>query len=108
MSRWYSRWAPEWAATLLRRIWPDRMSEGELVAQMDTAVHIPGVANSWTMPVRGRVVMLSTGLRNAIGSGRGIGSRSAPLRWQDRCCRDLRAQSFRGSNAAAHVITAYH
>jgi Cu(I)/Ag(I) efflux system membrane protein CusA/SilA len=67
VSRWYSTWSPEWLAVLLRRIWPDRMREAELAAQMDAALHLPGVSNSWTMPVRGRIDMLSTGLRSAIG-----------------------------------------
>jgi len=65
--RWYSRWSPEWVAALLRHIWPDRMTEAELAAQVDAALHLPGVSNSWTTPVRGRIDMLSTGLRSAIG-----------------------------------------
>jgi Cu(I)/Ag(I) efflux system membrane protein CusA/SilA len=67
VSRWYSGWSPEWVVAMLRRIWPDRMSEAELAARMDAALHLPGVSNSWTMPVRGRIDMLSTGLRSAIG-----------------------------------------
>jgi Cu(I)/Ag(I) efflux system membrane protein CusA/SilA len=67
VSRWYSGWSPEWVAALLRPIWPDRMSEAGLAARMDAAIHVPGVSNSWTMPVRGRIDMLSTGLRTAIG-----------------------------------------
>jgi Cu(I)/Ag(I) efflux system membrane protein CusA/SilA len=65
--RLYSRWSPEPVAAVLRRIWPDRISKADLVARMDAAIHLPGVSNSWTMPVRGRINMLSTGLRSAIG-----------------------------------------
>jgi len=65
--RWYSAWSPAWLAAPLRHVWPDRMSEPELAAKMDTALRLPGVSNSWTMPVRGRIDMLSTGLRSAIG-----------------------------------------
>src|SRR6185369_17981562 len=59
---WYSGWAPDWLARLLRPIWSDRIGERELVAAMDAALHLPGVSNSWTMPIRSRVDMLSTGL----------------------------------------------
>jgi Cu(I)/Ag(I) efflux system membrane protein CusA/SilA len=39
----------------------------ELVAEMDRALKIPGVSNSWTMPVRGRIDMLATGMRGRLG-----------------------------------------
>ncbi len=65
--RWYSSWAPSWLGSLLRHVWPDRIGERELISQMDSALHLPGVSNSWTMPVRGRIDMLSTGLRSPIG-----------------------------------------
>lgn len=65
--RWYSGWAPAWLASLLGHLWPDRIGEPELIAEMDATLHLPGVSNSWTMPVRGRIDMLSTGLRSAIG-----------------------------------------
>jgi Cu(I)/Ag(I) efflux system membrane protein CusA/SilA len=65
--RWYSAWSPHWLEAVLRRIWPDRKSEADLVAEMDAALRLPGLSNSWTMPVRGRIDMLSSGLRSAIG-----------------------------------------
>src|SRR5262249_5503995 len=46
--RWYSGWAPGWLAPALRHVWPDRISEAELIAAMDAALHLPGVSNSWT------------------------------------------------------------
>ena len=44
-----------------------RITREELVAQMDRALKIPGVSNSWTMPVRGRMDMLATGMRGVLG-----------------------------------------
>jgi Cu(I)/Ag(I) efflux system membrane protein CusA/SilA len=65
--RWYSDRAPEWLQARLRGIWPDRMSWDELVNQMDEALRIPGVSNAWTMPIKGRIDMLTTGVRTPIG-----------------------------------------
>jgi copper/silver efflux system protein len=64
---WYSSWAPEWAAALLRRITPDHISRDELVRQLDEALGIPGLSNAWTMPVQGRIGMLTTGIRTPVG-----------------------------------------
>jgi Cu(I)/Ag(I) efflux system membrane protein CusA/SilA len=64
---WYSSWAPEWLKNLLRRLTPDTISTDELVAQMDSALKIPGLSNSWTMPIRGRVEMLNSGIRTPVG-----------------------------------------
>jgi Cu(I)/Ag(I) efflux system membrane protein CusA/SilA len=65
--RWYSSWAPGWLKRLLRPIWPDHISWEELVDRMDRALQIPGVTNAWTMPIKGRIDMLSTGVRTPIG-----------------------------------------
>ncbi len=64
---WYSAWAPEWAQSVFRRVTPDTLSTPELVSQMNAALKIPGVSNSWTMPIRGRVDMLTTGIRTPLG-----------------------------------------
>ena len=64
---WYSAWAPEWARSLFRHITPDTISTEELVGQMNEALKIPGVNNAWTMPIRGRIDMLTTGLRTPVG-----------------------------------------
>jgi len=67
-SRWYSDRAPEWLqAALLRRIWPDRLSWDDLTAEMDAALQIPGATNAWTMPIKARIDMLSTGIRTPVG-----------------------------------------
>jgi copper/silver efflux system protein len=64
---WYSGWAPELVRPLLRRITPDHISQEQLVAELDQALTLPGVANAWTMPVRGRIDMLTTGGRTPVG-----------------------------------------
>jgi Cu(I)/Ag(I) efflux system membrane protein CusA/SilA len=66
-SRWYSAWAPGWLRGALARLWPDRISWEELIAEMDRALQIPGSVNAWTMPIKGRIDMLSTGVRTPIG-----------------------------------------
>src|SRR4030095_1302118 len=38
-----------------------------LIAEMDRALQFPGIANSWTMPIRARIDMLSTGIRTPVG-----------------------------------------
>jgi Cu(I)/Ag(I) efflux system membrane protein CusA/SilA len=66
--RFYSPWAPEWLKTaLLARVWPDRISFDELVAEMDQKLQIPGTTNAWTMPIKNRIDMLTTGIRTPIG-----------------------------------------
>ena len=50
-----------------REQWPRKMSQQELIAKFDAAMKFPGVANAWTMPVRGRIDMLATGMRSPLG-----------------------------------------
>jgi copper/silver efflux system protein len=64
---WYSAWAPEPLKALLRPFWSDRISEDALRDEMNTALTLPGMASSWTMPIRGRLDMLSTGIRTPVG-----------------------------------------
>ena len=47
--------------------WRPGMTIDTLIAEMDRALQFPGVANSWTMPIRARIDMLSTGIRTPIG-----------------------------------------
>lgn len=65
--RWYSPWAPAWLASLLRPLWPDHISYEELIDEMDRAMRFAGVTNAWTMPIKARIDMLSTGVRTPIG-----------------------------------------
>ena len=64
---WYSSWAPQWMRQILRHITPDTISSEELIAQMDAAIKVPGVSNAWTMPIRGRIDMLTSGIRTPVG-----------------------------------------
>ncbi len=66
---WYSdwKWAPGWLVEAFRRITPDRMEQDALVEEMDQALKIPGTSNAWTMPIRNRIDMLSTGIRTPVG-----------------------------------------
>jgi Cu(I)/Ag(I) efflux system membrane protein CusA/SilA len=65
--RWYSSWAPEWMQQLLRPFWRDRITETDLIAELDAALQLPGISNAWTMPIKGRLDMLSTGIRTPVG-----------------------------------------
>ena len=64
---WYSSWAPEWAKNIFRRFTPDHISTEQLVEEMNEALKIPGTSNAWTMPIKGRVDMLTTGVRTPVG-----------------------------------------
>ena len=64
---WYSAWAPRFLRPALERITPDHASTDDLVQRMDRALRVPGVSNGWTMPIQGRLTMLSTGVRSALG-----------------------------------------
>jgi len=64
---WYSSWAPEWLRGTLRHITPDHISPEELVNEMNQQLQLPGVSNAWTMPIKGRIEMLSTGMRTPVG-----------------------------------------
>jgi Cu(I)/Ag(I) efflux system membrane protein CusA/SilA len=63
---WYGTW-PEWAKAVCRHITPDRITTEHLVAEMDDALQIPGVSNSWTMPIKARIDMQTTGIRTPVG-----------------------------------------
>ena len=47
--------------------WRPGMTYDRLVAAMDSAVRLPGVTNAWTMPIKGRIDMLATGIRTPVG-----------------------------------------
>ncbi len=64
---WYSAWSPDWLKPLFRRVTPDTISPEQLVEQLNAAVKVPGVSNAWTMPIKARIDMLSTGIRTPAG-----------------------------------------
>lgn len=72
---WYSAWAPEWFRPMLRPITSDTISPARLVQEMNAALRAPGLSNAWTTPIKGRIDMLTTGIRTPVGlkiSGRDV------------------------------------
>jgi Cu(I)/Ag(I) efflux system membrane protein CusA/SilA len=70
IERWYSGWAPEWLQRLLRLGWADHKSTEDLIhgpGGLNERMQIPGVVNAWTMPIKARVDMLTTGVRTPVG-----------------------------------------
>jgi copper/silver efflux system protein len=47
--------------------WRPGMTIDKLIAELDQAVQMPGVSNAWTMPIKARIDMLSTGIRTPVG-----------------------------------------
>jgi Cu(I)/Ag(I) efflux system membrane protein CusA/SilA len=68
--RWYSKWAPNWLQGMLGRFWPDHKTTQELIygpGGLNDALTVPGIANAWTMPIKARIDMLTTGVRTPLG-----------------------------------------
>ena len=64
---WYSSWAPAWLKTVFRRVTPDHISQDQLIDEMNEALRLPGLSNAWTMPIKGRMDMIATGIRTPVG-----------------------------------------
>ena len=47
--------------------WRPGMTVDKLIAELDQALQMPGVSNSWTMPIKNRIDMLATGIRTPVG-----------------------------------------
>jgi Cu(I)/Ag(I) efflux system membrane protein CusA/SilA len=47
--------------------WRLGVTTDSLIAEMDKALQFPGVSNAWTMPIKARIDMLSTGIRTPVG-----------------------------------------
>jgi Cu(I)/Ag(I) efflux system membrane protein CusA/SilA len=67
VNTWYDSWAPKWLRPVLGRITPDHISTEQLVEEMNQALKLPGTSNAWTMPIKARVDMLTTGIRTPVG-----------------------------------------
>jgi Cu(I)/Ag(I) efflux system membrane protein CusA/SilA len=64
--RWYSG-MPGPLQSLFRPFWYDRITKEELIAELDAKMRYVGTSNAWTMPIKARIDMLSTGVRTPIG-----------------------------------------
>src|SRR4029079_15272179 len=87
--------------------WPAGMTYDRLVAQMDSAVRMPGVTNAWTMPIRGRIDMLATGIRTPVGIkifGPDLGELERIGRQVEQAVRSIPGTR---SGFAERVVTAY-
>jgi Cu(I)/Ag(I) efflux system membrane protein CusA/SilA len=70
IDRWYSKSTPQRLQSILRRFWPDHNSTQELIygpGGLNEALQIPGISNAWTMPIKARTDMLTTGIRTPLG-----------------------------------------
>lgn len=64
--RWYS-WLPGSLQVPFRPVWRDRITWEDIVNELDKKMQFPGVTNAWTMPIKARIDMLSTGVRTPVG-----------------------------------------
>ncbi len=67
--------------------WREGVNIDSLIAELDSALQLPGVSNAWTMPIKARIDMLSTGIRTPVGI-KVIGSDLAEM---ERLARDIEA-----------------
>jgi Cu(I)/Ag(I) efflux system membrane protein CusA/SilA len=63
---WYGNW-PAWIQPLAAHITPDHIGTDRLVEEMNQALRLPGVSNAWTMPIKNRIDMQTTGVRTTVG-----------------------------------------
>jgi Cu(I)/Ag(I) efflux system membrane protein CusA/SilA len=68
VDRFFAHW-PEWIKGPLSSIWPETryITIDELANDLDRAIQFPGLTNAWTMPIRTRIDMLSTGIKTPVG-----------------------------------------
>ncbi len=66
VKRWYS-WMPGFLQKPFRPLWNDRITWEDIISDLDQKMKFPGVSNAWTMPIKARIDMLSTGVRTPIG-----------------------------------------
>jgi Cu(I)/Ag(I) efflux system membrane protein CusA/SilA len=68
IERFFSSW-PDWLKRPLTWIWPETryITSDELISDLDSAIQFPGLTNAWTMPIKTRIDMLSTGIKTPVG-----------------------------------------
>ena len=70
VQRWYSDWPlPGFMRSSLGFIWPQNraVTTDELITELNNAIQFPGLTNAWTMPIKTRIDMLSTGIKTPVG-----------------------------------------
>ncbi|MEJ2492491.1 MAG: efflux RND transporter permease subunit [Desulfuromonadales bacterium] len=69
--RFYSAWSEnwEWLKKPLRIVWPEEgtIDVEQLKTELNEAIKFPGLTNAWTMPIKTRIDMLSTGIKTPVG-----------------------------------------
>ncbi|MFC1528207.1 efflux RND transporter permease subunit, partial [Candidatus Neomarinimicrobiota bacterium] len=68
--RWFSDWNLwDWVRTSLNVIWSEHRSATleELTTELNASIQFPGLTNAWTMPIKTRIDMLSTGIKTPVG-----------------------------------------
>ena len=88
--------------------WRPGVTSDSLKQEMDAALQFPGVSNAWTMPIRARIDMLSTGIRTPVG----VKVYGTNLNEMERVARDietvLKAVPGTSSAYAERVIGGYY
>jgi len=88
--------------------WRPGMTVDKLIQEMDRSLQFPGVSNAWTMPIKARIDMLSTGIRTPVGI-KVIGSDLAEI---DKVARQiegvLRSVPGTSSAYAERVVGGYY
>ncbi len=69
--RFYTDWSDnwEWVKKPLRIVWPELspIDVEQLKVELNEAIKFPGLTNAWTMPIKTRIDMLSTGIKTPVG-----------------------------------------
>ncbi|QEE43116.1 efflux RND transporter permease subunit (plasmid) [Rhizobium sp. WL3] len=88
--------------------WRPGVTSDSLKQEMDAALQFPGVSNAWTMPIRARIDMLSTGIRTPVG----VKVYGTNLNKMEKVARDietvLKAVPGTSSAYAERVIGGYY
>lgn len=88
--------------------WRPGVTSDSLKQEMDAALQFPGVSNAWTMPIRARIDMLSTGIRTPVG----VKVYGTNLNEMEKVARDietvLKAVPGTSSAYAERVIGGYY
>ncbi len=88
--------------------WRPGMTVDKLIAEMDKSLQFPGVSNAWTMPIKARIDMLSTGIRTPVGVkvfGKDLGEMEKLARKIEAVIRDVPGTA---SAYAERAISGYY